>query len=183
MISEKKTPDESKPAPDHRCPKNWSKSSKSMEPQGILECVKAVWKSKKAVLDTFISDDDSSSRAVVKHPILIQIKKDIIKSWPLDKNRKKIKCTGRLPEEIHPISTYLVDPSHHCRVYGSHLYKLERNLTGMKKTDCECLIRNFRYAVKQNREKSYDEFEKAMMAALEHHFDNHKFCNPMWCHF
>jgi len=52
-----------------------------------------------------------------------------------------------------------------------------------EKNECECLIRNFGYAVKQNREKSFEEFEKAMKVALEHHFDNHIFCNPSWCQF
>jgi len=53
----------------------------------------------------------------------------------------------------------------------------------MKKTDCECLICNFGYAVKQNREKTEDKFLKAMMALMEHHFDNHEYCNLSWCHF
>jgi len=53
----------------------------------------------------------------------------------------------------------------------------------MKKTDCECLIQNFGYAVKQNQEKTEEEFLKAMTMALEHHFDNHDYCNPTWCHF
>jgi len=24
---------------------------------------------------------------------------------------------------------------------------------------------------------------KAMTTAMEHHFDNHDYCNPSWCHF
>jgi len=50
----------------------------------------------------------------------------------------------------------------------------------MNKKDVEYLIG---YAVKQNHEKCEEEFAKAMMAALEHHFDNHQYCNPLWCHF
>ena len=53
----------------------------------------------------------------------------------------------------------------------------------MKKTDYECLIHNFGYTVKQNHEKTEEEFMKAMTAAMEHHFDNHDYCNPSWCHF
>jgi len=56
-------------------------------------------------------------------------------------------------------------------------------LQGNEKTDCECLIHNFGYAVKQNHEKTEEEFVKAMKAALKHHFDNHEHCNPSWCHF
>jgi len=43
-----------------------------MEPQGILECVKTVWNHGIAVLNIFISDDDSLSRAVVKHPYMFE---------------------------------------------------------------------------------------------------------------
>jgi len=41
----------------------------------------------------------------------------------------------------------------------------ERN----EKTDCECLIHNFGYAVQQNHEKPEDEFLKVRTAAMEHH--------------
>jgi len=58
-----------------------------------------------------------------------------------------------------------------------------KKLGEMKKTDCECLIHNFGYAVKQNHEKPEEEFPKVMTAAMEHHFDNHEYCNPSWCHF
>jgi len=179
----KKNNDEKVLPAKHRCPKNWTESSKAMEPNGILDCVIKVWNSGIAWMYDFISDDNSSSRSIIKHPILIQIAKDIIKKWPVDKHGKDVKCTGRLPAEINAMGVYHVDPSHRRHVYGSHLYKLERKLTEMKKTDCECLVCNFGYAVKQNREKSFEEFEKAMKAALEHHFDNHEYCNPTWCQF
>jgi len=183
QIHSNKDPDSTQPPPKHRCPKNWSESSKSMEPHGILECVKSIWRSGIAWVNTFISDDDSSSRAALKHPILTQIAKGYINKWPLDKNNKEVKCTGRLPDDIHAVSTFLVDPSHRRRVVGSQQFKIEKTVKGMKKSDCECYIRNFGYAVKQNRHKSFEEFETAMKAVLEHHFDNHEFCSPVWCHF
>jgi len=49
--------------------------------------------------------------------------------------------------------------------------------------DCKCLICNFGYTVKQNCEKTKEEFLKAMTASMEHHFDNHEYCNLLWCHF
>ncbi len=180
---EKKPTNDSDARPTHRCPRNWTESSKSMEPYGILECIKKIWYSNIAWGDVFISDDDSTSRAAIKHPIQTQILLGEIDNWPLDKALKQIKSTGRLPLEINSVRTFLVDPSHRRRVYGSGLYKLEPLLKGMNKMDVECLIRNFGYAVKQNRGKNEEEFAKAMKAALEHHFDNHIYCNPSWCHF
>jgi len=180
---EKDNTDDSNIHPIHCCPRNWTESSKSMEPHGILKCIKKVWLSNIAWSDTIISDDDSTSRAATKHPLQTQMARGDIDEWPIDKAKKQIKSTGRLPPEINPICTYLVDPSHQRRVYGSALYKLEAMLKGMNKMDVECLIQNFGYAVKQNHEKCEEEFAKAMMAALEHHFDNHQYCNPLWCHF
>jgi len=180
---EKKFPDKKHLPPIHRCAKNWSESSKSMEPTGILECVKQVWNSGIAWVDIFVSDDDSTSRAAIKHPINIQMKKGYIIDWPIDKNKKLVKSTGHLPEEIHAVSRLLVDPSHRRRVYGSQLYKAESKIKGMNKTGCECLIRNFGYVVKQNRNKTMEEFVKALKATFDHHFDKHDYCNPSWCNF
>jgi len=115
------------PPPTHRCPKNWTESSKAMEPNGIKDCAIAVWNSCIACMDEFLSDNDSSSRCVLKHPIKTQMLKGYISKWPVDKHGKNVKCTSRLPDHIRPISKYLVDPSHCRRVYGSHLYKLEKN--------------------------------------------------------
>jgi len=82
-----------------------------------------IWKSGIAWLRTFISDDDSSSRAALRHPILMQIAHNNIKQWPVDKNGRNIKDTGELPSEIYSVNTHLVDPSYcHC-IYGSLLYR------------------------------------------------------------
>jgi len=124
MIKRKKG-DESYASMKHRCPKNWSSSSISMELQGILECIKSVWNSGIAELDMMIVDSS----------ILDQIALGLILRWPLDKHGKNIKCIGHLPKEIKAIRRFLVDPSHCHHVYGSHLYKLEQSLTAMKKTD------------------------------------------------
>jgi len=53
----------------HRCAKNWDQSSKAMEPHGIVQCATEIWKSGKAWLCVFLSDDDSSSHAALHHSI------------------------------------------------------------------------------------------------------------------
>jgi len=72
---ENENPDESIMCPIHCCPQNWTESSKSMEPHGILECIKQVWLSNIAWGNTFISNDDLTARAATKHPIQMQIDK------------------------------------------------------------------------------------------------------------
>jgi len=88
--SKRKKENESVPLPSHRCPKKWTESSKAMEPNGILDCAITVWNSGIASMDVFLSDDDSLLHCVLKHPIPIQILKDIIKSWPVDKHGKTL---------------------------------------------------------------------------------------------
>jgi len=51
-----KHPGTEEPPPQHRCPKNWSEASKSMEPHSILACAISVWESCIAWLDIFISN-------------------------------------------------------------------------------------------------------------------------------
>ena len=78
---------------------------------------------------------------------------------------------------------FLVDPSHRRRVYGSHLYKLLNKCKGLNKTIVEVLIRNFGYALKQNRKAELPVLRTAMIAALEHEFNNHHFCSGEWCKY
>ena len=78
--------------------------------------------------------------------------------------------------------SFLVDPSHRRRVYGSHLYKLVNLCRQFKKPDAETLIHNFGYALKQNQGKSHEQFKIAMTASFEHEFNDHTFCGS-WCKY
>ena len=40
-----------------------------MEPNGLVDCAKQIWNSGKAWLKVLVSDDDSSSRAALKHTL------------------------------------------------------------------------------------------------------------------
>ena len=78
---------------EHDCPKNWDQSSKAMEPQGIVDCAIKIWKSGKAWLHVFVSNDDSSSQAALHHSYEDKVKLN----EPRDP-KKKIK--GKLPPDI-----------------------------------------------------------------------------------
>ena len=60
-----------------------------------------------------------------------------------------MKDTGKLPAWMRVPTTFLVDPLHRRRVYGSYFYRLIARCRAFKKTDCEVLIHNFGYAMKQ----------------------------------
>ncbi len=155
--------------PKHRCARNWSESSKAMELRGIVECATLIWDTGKAWMRVFVSDDDSSSHAALRHNIL-----DKTTVHPQDSKGKLLKSTGKLPACVKEPKRFLVDPSHCHRVYGSHLFRLIAHCHAFKKTDCEVLIRNFGYAVKQNCGKTMPEFEKGMNAANNHQFNDHQ---------
>jgi len=55
-------------SPPHHCSCNWTELSKAMELNGIVGCAKQIWDN-----GNFISDNDSSSRCTLHHPILTQI--------------------------------------------------------------------------------------------------------------
>jgi len=96
---------------------------------------------------------------------------------------KKLKDTGKLPAWMRVPTTFLVDPSHRHRVYGSYFYCLIARCCAFKKTDCEVLIHNFGYAMKQNCGKPKDEFKTAMNAGLYHQFNDHVHCSGEWCKY
>jgi len=51
------------------CQKLGSEFQKAMEPHGIVACAINIWNSGKAWLRVFVSDDDSSSRAALRHSV------------------------------------------------------------------------------------------------------------------
>jgi len=169
--------------PPHRCSKNWSDSSKAMEPNGLVDCAKQIWNSGKAWLKIFVSDDDSSSRAALKYTLEARMFLENLLEPPRGPDGKKLKDTGKLPGWMRIPTTFLVDPSHRRRVYGSYFYRLIARCRAFKKTDCEVLIRNFGYAMKQNRGKPMDEFKTAMNAGLYHQFNDHVHCSGEWCKY
>jgi len=84
-------------------------------------------------MKTFVSDDDLTSHAALHHPIQMQSNKVLINKWPRDKNGRLLVSYGWLPDSITAVESFLVDPSHRRRVYGSQLFKLQKGLKQMKK--------------------------------------------------
>jgi len=94
--------------PPHRCGKNWSGSSKAMEPNGIINCVTQIWNSGKDWLKVFISDDNSSSHASLKHTLEARMTLENLTGPPCGPDGKKLKDTGKLPAEIKEPTTFLL---------------------------------------------------------------------------
>ena len=55
-------------AEEHEFPKNFEGSSKSMEASAILKMVEDTFYNRFLIVEVIVSDDDSTMRAVLKHP-------------------------------------------------------------------------------------------------------------------
>ena len=154
--------------PDHDCPRNYHGSSKAMEADGALSLVKELdTKSKsKLYVESFVTDDDTSIRAMLSH-------------YNNDSGKRK----GKLPDHI-PEPKWLADPSHRTRVVARAIFALVK--LKLKKSDCRSIDahrfkRYFGYMLKQSRHGTLEEMLIRSRAVLEHLFNNHEFCDPKWC--
>jgi hypothetical protein len=180
------------PAEGHRCPKNFVGASKAMESIAAAEIVTRVWNGGRVWVKTIVGDDDSTTRAVLSlnlkeyqeaHPDV-----DRASYWPtfIDKSDGKTKFKknkGRLHWSVSPPEKMLADPTHRVRVIAKALFAYASNETRKHVTNADALRlkRNLGYAHKQNKHKPYDEYVKAMWAALYHHFNDHSKCSKDWC--
>jgi hypothetical protein len=78
-------------------------------------------------------------------------------------------------------------PTPHCKNVVRNAIYLLKEKTKSAKHDEKCtdtdrmkLSMYWGYAIKQNKEKPFDEFMNAIRVVLKHHFNNHQFCGR-WC--
>jgi ribosomal protein L37AE/L43A len=145
----------------HVCPKNYSGSSKGMEPHGAIHCVKEIFEStgKLAYVFQFVMDDDSSCRSVLTHE----------KELPLE----------------HPTITFLADKNHRIKNFAKLVFRLARlrksERLGCTSCDAERIKKCMGYAISMYCTKDMDYFAKMCQNVVEHHFGNHSDCESLWC--
>jgi hypothetical protein len=150
----------------HECSKNYSGSSKGMEAKGILQMVTDLWNKTNLAVTTYVSDRDSSTRAVLS---------------PVQTNEKKHK--GLLPADHYPVE-FFTDPNHIVRSFGSKCYKLSRmgkKKSEMSKSDAPRLKRNFSYWARRGNRGNIVIYRRQSRAVVEHHFNNHSYCTSDFC--
>ena len=96
---------------EHEFPKNFKGSSKSMEASAILKMVEDAFYNCFFIIDVIVSDDDSTMRAVLKHPYK-GARGQVLKS-----------SKGKLHTEI-PEPSFLADPSHRVKVVAKHIFSI-----------------------------------------------------------
>ena len=193
----------------HRCSKNYEGSSKGMEAQAAVICVKNFYVAsattngcEAAFIDVTISDDDSSTWANLQQSLtmlLEQRNKDLISQglpaetkkewvdWPKTKRGVPKKDYGQFTLDELPSRQNLADPNHRAKVLGKHLYPLTSVPVSsgkqITKATAERFKVNFNRAIHQYRGKSDTEMRNGLLATLEHEFGNHEHCSNDWCKF
>jgi hypothetical protein len=174
--------------PTHNCTKNYDGSSKGMEATAALEMVKEIFDNEniQAFVSEMVLDDDASTRALLSHCLseLLQKVKDY--EWPLDSNGKKIpktKDVGKLPFD-HPIILFLADLTHRIRCFGKYVFGLAYSPVSASTctmVDAYRLKRNFAYWLMCYHKESFEIFQEKAKAVVEHHFNDHSYCDASWC--
>ena len=151
---------------EHECPKNYVGSSKGMEADGALSLVLKlddITKSK-IFIESFVSDDDSSLRAIMRH--------------------HHPKGKGMLPPHI-PEPKWLADPTHRTKIVANAIFSLVNN---KPKVDSVCsnadalrIKKYFGYMFNEGRWLTLEQFCQKSKAVVEHLFNCHEFCDPRWC--
>ena len=118
---------------------------------------------KKIALRSIVSDDDSTMRTLLKNP----------------GNHKRGKWNPEIPEP-----SWLAAPSHRIKVVAKYIFALAalpKSKSTCTKLDAVRLKKYFGYMNKTNREGTILEINIALLAIIEHLFDNHEYCNSRWC--
>ena len=115
-----------------------------------------------------VSDDDSTMRAVLKHPSK-GARGQVLKS-----------SKGKLHEVI-PEPSLLADSSHRVKVVAKHIFSIvnkSRDLRcGCTKSDALQIKKYWGYMKKNNREKTIEGLSEASKIPLGHMFNSHDNCS------
>lgn len=127
----------------HRCLKNFQKSSKAMESESIVKCVRTCPITDKCYVRTIVMDNDMTT------PTHLQ-------------EDKGPNSKGRLPKSLTGILV-LVDPSYCQRTLRNHFYKLvkkKKKVTNMSKDRGGKMGVDVGYWIYQNKALTMDELKK-----------------------
>ena len=119
-------------AEEHECPKNFEGSSKIMEASYILKMVEDAFYNRLFIIDGIVSDDDSTMRAVLKHPS-IGVRGQVMKL-------SKVKLDEEIPEP-----SFLADTYHRVKVAAKHIFSIVKKSRAQQ---CGCTKA---YAIRLNK--------------------------------
>jgi len=176
------------PVPEHDCVVNHVGSSGSMEALAVLAMYIRIYEIHHVVIDTFITDDDSTIKAKLKWSNADHMIKHNMTTQPriINSNGNEVVRPdyGEVPAHM-PEPGFLADPGHRKKTLKGDLYRLEKKVAAVKKTmtKCDCVRVSTNYGYMSRTLPGVDEaeFVDRGRAVLEHHFDNHQYCGS-FCH-
>jgi hypothetical protein len=165
------------------CPKNCTGSSKGMEAAGAARIANRLFLNDKdkCHIAHLVTDDDSSVRKMLthSHKDLTDSLQATIDDWAMHANGQKKPNNGLLPI-LHPPITFLADKGHRNRGCSSAMFKeamkSKRDGCGCVKIDAERMKRLMSWTLWLHSRGTLLQFQAAVKAVLEHHFNNHKHC-------
>ena len=167
------------------CSKNYDGSSKGMEAYAGEYHTTNIWNNYNAFIGECVMDDDSSTRAIMRHSHRRRLELGTMLSLPLTAKGNVSKDNGKLPY-AHPPIKELCDHNHRCRGYCKLLFKLGRGKLKdslLTVSDAERIKANFGYWLRQNLQKPFEEFQRTAICIIDHHFNCHDHCDKKWCKY
>ena len=136
-----------------------------------------------------VTDDDSSVRKILTHSYqgLIDALQMTVDEWP--RYEKKDGIGNKKPDNgllpiLHAAIKFLADKGHRNRGYSRVIFteaaKSKKDGCGCTKIDAERLKRRMSWTLRLHSRGTFEEFQTAVLAVLEHHFNNHEHC-ASWC--
>ena len=178
--------------PVHDCTKNYEGSSGGMESKSCLELITRLFEKHQVQIGRLCCDDDSSIRADCQWnnaTYLEQYNLTVLPKVKITKGPNKGKLQDRpdkgLLDGKIAEPTFVCDPNHRGKNFTGECYALDIGTVTSKATmtrmDTTRLGKNFKYMARTLKHTDPSQYVTTAKAVLEHHFDNHEFCNDTWC--
>ena len=149
---------------DHKCMKNWGKSSKSMESETIVRLVLNAPRKSGMYVRGLVMDDDTTTPAKLREDTGSESK-------------------GRLPKNLTGISI-LADPSHRKRTWRNWYYKLAalaKKKCNVSKDKAKKMGNDIGYWIFRAKGLTFDKLQANREAPLHHWCGDHSLCSE-WCY-
>jgi hypothetical protein len=177
-------------------PKKFDKSSKAMESMGSVKTILDIWKNcSNAQVAAIVTDEDSTTRSKLSHSMaecvaagtMIEAEPRYKPKTPRRLGLKK-NYKGELPIE-HPEIVKHSDVTYFTKNYKGELFlqvAMHKSKSETCKADAMKLSQNLWYMIGQckptrdNKDCTFEDFQKAGEASFEHHWNNHEHCG-LWC--
>jgi hypothetical protein len=167
-----------------------------MESVGSVKTVLFVWQNcSNAYVTSIVTGEDSTTRSKLSHSMAERVAAGTMTEA---ERRYKPKTPGRLGSKKndkgellleHPEIVKHLDVNHFTKNYKGKLFlqvAMPKSKSETCKADAMRLSRNLSYMIcerkptRDNKDCSFEDFQKAGEASFEHHWNNHEHCGS-WC--